>query len=212
VIIDIREKAARVQDATVDVSDLEDWESKYGPIEAGSVVLMHSGWAKYYGNFTAYSGTLDGMDPSEYHFPGFSLEAGKWLAKKGVYGLGVDTPSIDPGNSKKYEVHVELSPQNIYLLENVANLDKLTPPSGWKLHILPIKLKDGTGGPTRIVAVREREALQPNEAQEIGAQQEVAQHSVVQPSEEQPNEAEHHTALVNAAQPANEQPTTQTSS
>jgi len=155
VVVDIREKAARIQDATVDVSDLENWEYNYGPIPDGCVVLMLSGWSKFYGNFTQYTGSLNGINPEEYHFPGFSIEAAYWLGKRKVYAIGTDAASVDVGKSLTYPVHVYLQSLDFYIIENLVNLDQLSP-SGWRLNLLPIKLKDGTGGPARVVAFREK--------------------------------------------------------
>jgi len=69
-----------------------------------------------------------------------------------VSGVGIDTASVDYGQSKDFQTHRILYAQNIYGLENVANLDRL-PPTGALLIALPMKIKGGTGGPVRIVAV-----------------------------------------------------------
>ena len=39
-----------------------------------------------------------------------------------INGVGVDVASIDVGNSQVFESHVELNSNNIFLIENVANL------------------------------------------------------------------------------------------
>ena len=65
--------------------------------------------------------------------------------------MGIDTASIDYGQSKDFKTHQILLGQNILGFENVANLDKL-PPKGAFVIALPMKIKNGTGGPLRLVA------------------------------------------------------------
>lgn len=66
--------------------------------------------------------------------------------------MGIDTASIDHGPSKDFITHRVLNGANIYGLENVANLDRL-PAKGATLIALPMKIKGGTGGPVRIIAI-----------------------------------------------------------
>ena len=87
------------------------------------------------------------------HYPGFSLEAVKFLVKtRSVVGLGIDTMSVDIGASTTYPVHLFTSKQSVYHLENVANLG-LVPPSGATVVVAPIKLEGGSGGPARVLAL-----------------------------------------------------------
>lgn len=65
--------------------------------------------------------------------------------------MGLDTPSVDYGQSTDFAAHVALYKENIYGLENVANLDGL-PATGATVIALPMKLEGGSGGPVRIVA------------------------------------------------------------
>jgi kynurenine formamidase len=87
------------------------------------------------------------------HYPGFSLEAVKFLVKtRSVVGLGIDTMSVDIGASTTFPVHLFTSNQSVYHLENVANLG-LVPPSGAMVVVAPIKLEGGSGGPARVMAL-----------------------------------------------------------
>jgi len=86
-------------------------------------------------------------------FPGLSKDAAQWIVNsKKVFGLGVDGPSVDPGNSTSSDVHRILSKANLYNLENVALNGTTLPSRGFKLIIQPIKIVGGTGGPCRILA------------------------------------------------------------
>ena len=64
---------------------------------------------------------------------------------------GLDTPSIDYGQSKDFMTHRVLFERDIPGFENVANLDGL-PPTGATVVALPMKIEGGSGGPLRIVA------------------------------------------------------------
>ncbi|KAG7173941.1 isatin hydrolase-like [Homarus americanus] len=158
VVIDVSE-AIRVsgeRNYGIKAKDLEAWEEDHGTIPDGVVVLIRTGWGKKSQNLGQYSG-LDLKKRN--NFPGLSEEAATWLAthgsrhghSRGVMGVGVDTISVDVGNSTHYLAHRAMYSRNVYGMENLANLDKL-PPSGFLLTILPMKIGGGSGGPARIIA------------------------------------------------------------
>ena len=90
---------------------------------------------------------------SKLHFPGLHPEAAAWLAaERSIGAIGLDTPSIDHGPSTDFAAHVALFEANIPALENVANLDSL-PETGFTVIALPMKIRGGSGGPVRVVAV-----------------------------------------------------------
>jgi kynurenine formamidase len=72
--------------------------------------------------------------------------------ERNVKAIGLDTASIDYGQSTLFESHRTLFARNVPALENVANLDKL-PTSGFSVIGLPMKTKAGSGKPLRIVAI-----------------------------------------------------------
>jgi len=86
------------------------------------------------------------------HFPGYSSAAARLLVDRRVYGLGIDTLSIDYGPSPDFPVHQYTLAHRLYHLENVANLDRV-PARGATVVVAPIKLKGGSGGPVRIFAL-----------------------------------------------------------
>lgn len=153
VVIDVRQSVAGDRDYRLTLQDIERWEQRHGPIAPGSIVLMWSGWGQHWPDPKRYLGSETPGDATTLHFPGFSQEAAKFLtAKRQVAGIGVDTASIDYGQSADFIVHQVINGANRYGLENVAHLDAL-PPRGATLIALPIKIKRGTGGPVRIIAV-----------------------------------------------------------
>jgi kynurenine formamidase len=73
------------------------------------------------------------------------------VENRGIVAVGIDTPSIDRGQSSDFRAHVILYGENISGFENVANLD-LLPEAGSFVVALPMKIERGSGGPLRIVA------------------------------------------------------------
>ena len=139
-------------DYLVQVEDLVGWEGAHGPIAAGAMVFIHTGWGDRWPDRTRYLGTnITGPDAvPELHFPGISPEAAAWLAERQIAAIGIDTPSIDYGQSTSFESHVILYTANIPGFENVANL-KALPATGSFVVALPMKIEGGSGGPLRIV-------------------------------------------------------------
>jgi kynurenine formamidase len=153
VVIDVRPAVADDRDYRLSKQDLEKWETRNGPIQHGAVVLMLTGWGQGWPDKTRYLGSATPSDPTTLHFPGFSREAAEFLVKeRHIDGIGIDTPSIDYGPSQDFIVHQIINGANCYGLENVANLEKV-PSKGAIVMALPIKIRGGTGGPVRIIAI-----------------------------------------------------------
>lgn len=149
VVIDVTMQAEADADHRLTVDDLTSWERMHGPIPARAIVLLNTGWGQFWTSNERYRNQdVQG----KMHFPGYSVEAAKWLVKeRNVRGLGIDTLSIDYGPSKDFVVHHIVNGAGRYGLENVANLNQL-PPRDFFLIVAPIKIAKGTGGPTRILA------------------------------------------------------------
>jgi arylformamidase len=81
-----------------------------------------------------------------------AISAGEWLASKKVKTVGLDLPNIDVNDNMKREVHLELLGKNIYIVENLVNLDKLPKQSRFQFFALPLKLRNATASPVRAVA------------------------------------------------------------
>lgn len=153
VVVDVRPQANKDADYRLTVADLEAWEKQHGKIPKGALVLMFSGWGSRWPDKKRYLGTDQPGDVANLHFPGFSKEAAEFLvSQREIDAIGVDTPSIDYGQSKDFIVHQIINGANKPGLENVANLEKL-PAKGATLIALPMKIAKGSGGPARIIAV-----------------------------------------------------------
>ena len=155
IVIDVSKKTLDFRDYQVTVEDFIDWESQHGTIPENSIVLLHTGYGKFWPSRLKYLGTKQyGKDAvSLLHFPGLHPDAAKWLAEnKRISAFGLDTCSVDYGQSKLFQTHRTLFENNIVTFENVANLDKL-PATGSYVIALPMKIKEGSGAPLRIIAI-----------------------------------------------------------
>lgn len=151
VVVDVTDHAS--PDYLVSVDDLAAWEDAHGRIPDGAIVLARTGWGSRYHDRTAYLGTeLTGPEAVRaLHFPGLDPAAAQWLVdEREIAAFGLDTPSVDYGQSRNFRTHVILYARNIPGFENVANLDQL-PEVGSFVMALPMKIEGGSGGPLRIV-------------------------------------------------------------
>ena len=88
------------------------------------------------------------------HFPGLHPDAARWLAeKRSVKAIGLDTASIDYGQSTLYESHRILYERNIPAFENLTPISIALPARGAFVVALPMKIKGGTGAPLRAIAM-----------------------------------------------------------
>jgi kynurenine formamidase len=155
VIVDVTRQCSENRDYLITVGDFRNWEKRNGKIPAGTIVLLRTGFGKFYPDRKRYLGTDErgAAAVANLHFPGLHPDAARWLTEnRQIKAIGLDTASIDYGQSKLFESHRALFARNIPALENVANLDKL-PAKGFSVIALPMKIKGGSGGPLRIVAV-----------------------------------------------------------
>ena len=122
---------------SISKTDIQNFEQKNGKIENGSTVIFHTGWQKNLNK--------------EFYFtenPGLSVSAAKYLVSKKINMVGIDSPSIDLGTDSKFSVHHVLAKNNILIVENLANLNKIKS-NNFHLITSPLKLKNATGSPIR---------------------------------------------------------------
>jgi kynurenine formamidase len=120
-----------------------------------AIVLIQTGHAENYPDKQTYLGTCErGAHAVELlHFPGLSPEAAQWLVdKRNIHAIGIDTPSIDYGQSQYFKSHIILLSENIPAFENLANLSML-PEKDFMVIALPMKIAGGSGAPLRIIAI-----------------------------------------------------------
>jgi kynurenine formamidase len=154
IVVDVQPEADSSADYRVDHAAITRWEQEHGAVPPDAIVLFRTGWARRWPDRAAYLGSLrTGAEAaSDLHFPGIDSAAAQWLVDRKVKAVGIDTPSIDYGQSSSFPTHRVLFAANIPAFENVANLH-LLPPRGSFVIALPMKIKGGSGGPLRIVAL-----------------------------------------------------------
>ncbi len=82
-------------------------------------------------------------------FTAYAPEALEWLAARGVQLVGIDTPSVDPAESKSLDSHQQLARLNLRVLENLV-LDDV-PAGDYELIALPLKLQGACASPVRAI-------------------------------------------------------------
>lgn len=153
VVIDVSDAVRQDRDYRMTIADVQAWEEVHGRIPEGAIVVMRTGWGRFWPDRAAYLGSKTPDDAATLHFPGFSKEVAAYLARdRRIDGIGIDTASMDYGPSRDFIVHQILSGVEIYGLENLANLERL-PATGAMLIALPMKIKGGSGGPVRVIAL-----------------------------------------------------------
>ena len=154
--VNVSSKALDDPDFLISVDDFKNWETtEQMTFPDGSIVLLQTGFSDFYPDKKKYLGTTERGEHavSQLHFPGLSPEAAQWLVdKRNIKAIGIDTPSIDYGQSKFFKSHVILLSDNIPAFENLNNLEKL-PSKDFEIIALPMKIEGGSGAPLRIVAL-----------------------------------------------------------
>lgn len=151
VVLDFSAESAADPDFLLSVDHIEAWEAKHGEIPAGSWVLFRTDWSKRGGE--AYTNRReDGA-----HTPGPSAEAVRLLVEqRDVLGFGVETIGTDAGQAHllnpPYPAHTLFHGAGRYGLQCLENLDQL-PPTGAVIIAAPLKIKDGSGSPLRVLAL-----------------------------------------------------------
>ncbi len=147
--IDLSKQTAANPDYRVTMADIQAFEKSSGRIAESAVVLIATGWDRYWPDRTRYMNEKNGVK----HFPGLSAEATALLARdRRVAGIGIDTPSIDYGPSTGFEAHHVSMALNVYHIENMAHLLDL-PATGFQVVVAPINIGGGSGGPARVFAL-----------------------------------------------------------
>ena len=149
-VINVTKQISINPDYRLQVEDILLWEKINGSIKGNSFIIMQSDWSEYWNQPDKY---LNMDENGKMHFPGFSKETVEFLIKeRGVNGIGVETMSIDAGNSEDFSVHKTLFNYNKYAIENLKNI-KLLPVKNFIIVAIPLKIMNGTGSPARVLAL-----------------------------------------------------------
>jgi kynurenine formamidase len=157
VVVDVQKGAADA-DYQIGTDVIQAWEQTHGRIPDGAILLLATGYAARWPDAATYLGTAERGDAAvaKLHFPGLHPDAARWLvAERQIKAIGIDTASIDYGQSTAYQSHRVLFERNIPAFENLANLTAL-PATGAVVVALPMKIGGGSGGPLRAIAMLPR--------------------------------------------------------
>jgi kynurenine formamidase len=153
VVVDISEQAVRDRDALLTRADLAACEARDGRIPDGAVLLVRTGWDRFWDDPARYLGSATPGDTAHLRFPGVGADAAEWLTTaRRLRSIGIDTASIDRGPSRDFRAHRVLTNANVPIFENLAGLAAV-PARGATFIGLPMKIRGGSGGPLRAVAV-----------------------------------------------------------
>lgn len=149
VVIDISSRINGDADAVLELADVMDFESKYGLIPERAAILLRTGWEEFNEDAARYAGL-----PGELKFPGFGVEASKFLVEeRKAAGFGIDTLGIDSGSASDFPVHSQITlPNGIWHLENLQNLKQLPALGAW-IVVGALPLVAGSGSPARVIAL-----------------------------------------------------------
>ncbi len=151
-VVDVVDKVAADADFLLEVSHLRDWEEEHGRIEAGSWCLMRTGWSS-----RKEADKYLNMHEDGAHTPGPHPDALKFLIEeRDVCGFGSETVGTDCGQAHLFDppfpCHNMMHGANKFGLASLNNLDKL-PPKGAVIVAAPLKIIEGSGSPTRVLAL-----------------------------------------------------------
>ncbi|MEI6443282.1 MAG: cyclase family protein [Nostocales cyanobacterium ELA583] len=150
VVINICKQAAVDSDYVLTISDIQTWETEFGQIPAGSLVILYTGWQEKWSSQKAF---FNQDIQGKMHFPGFSYDATEFLiTHRQITGVGIDTHGVDSGQNTNFTINCLLLEKSLIVLENLTNLDHL-PPQGTTLIIGILRLKGGSGSPSAIMAL-----------------------------------------------------------
>src|SRR4051794_2538039 len=149
VVVDVTAQSAANADYQITVEDLQRAEREQGPIRRDTILLLRTGFSQRWPDAARYLGTAERGEQAvaKLHFPGLHPDAARWLvANRPIKAVGIDTASIDYGQSTLFETHRTLYAADLPAFENLTALERL-PPRGAFIVALPMKIRKGTGAP-----------------------------------------------------------------
>jgi len=115
-------------------------------VEAGDIVFFHTGWS---------AAARAPLPTARYchDSPGLSYDAAEWLVRQRVKAVGVDARTVEPIDQRDRSVKDILNAAGIVVVEDLANLDKVTDAITFVLIGTPLNIHHSPGGPARVVGV-----------------------------------------------------------
>ena len=152
-VLDFSKEVAGDADFVLTADHIKAWEAEHGDIPADHWVLFRTDWSKRSG--AQYLNLKD----DGAHSPGPGTDAVRYLVEtRDVLGFGVETIGTDAGQGgafdPPYPAHTLLHGAGKFGLQCLRNLDQL-PPKGALIVSPPLKIKEGSGSPLRVLALVE---------------------------------------------------------
>lgn len=121
----------------IEIEHLRPYEEQ---IQKADFVILKTGWSQFWGQNRYFEA-----------FQCLSVEAVEWLVNKALKGIGLDTISIDPVDSKDMPNHKIVLGRQMVIIENLTNLDALEA-EVVDFFCFPLKFEASDGSPIRAVA------------------------------------------------------------
>ncbi|MDX1662609.1 MAG: cyclase family protein [Candidatus Promineifilaceae bacterium] len=150
-VIDVSKEVALYEDFLLTREHVQAWEGEHDRIPPGAWVLLRTDWSKRQGREAFLNIGEDGP-----HSPGFHADCARFLAyERDVLGVGVETVGTDAGQAGAFDppfpTHNIVHGAGKIGLASLNNLDQL-PPTGAVVIAAPLKIKEGSGSPVRVIA------------------------------------------------------------
>ncbi|XP_057317593.1 kynurenine formamidase-like isoform X2 [Hydractinia symbiolongicarpus] len=153
-LVDVSNEASKEEDFLITQKLIERAEMNQNRTINDSIVLFYTGWSQRWPDLKGYLGT-DSFNDTLLHFPGLHPNATRWMVNNRKFkSIGIDTASFDIGQDSFLSSHRILFEHNIPAFENVnlKEVDKIKNVKNVMIYALPMKIRDGSGAPTRIIA------------------------------------------------------------
>lgn len=150
VVFDVSDPATENPDCVLTPGDVAQWEQRHGPVPAGSLALLSTGWQRYWDDPERF---INADAEGKMHTPGFGPDAAQFLLeRRSVAGLGIDTHGVDAGMDISLSVSRLALARSALVLECLNNLHQL-PPTGITVVVGRLPLVGGSGSPASVLAL-----------------------------------------------------------
>jgi len=123
----------------ITASDLEE-HGKH--VKEGDIVILNTGWYKKRGINCDY----------QLNYPHLTKESAEWLVNRKVKAVGIDTVAVDMWGSKDFPAHHTLFRADIYVIEELTNLDKIEG-NRFFISIMPLNITGVEASPARVTVI-----------------------------------------------------------
>lgn len=128
----------------ITAESIKTFEREFGNIPSKSFVIIYTGWSQYW--------TAEGKKYTK-NYPELTTDAADYLIKRGVLGVGMDTPVPDK-KSTNFEVQEMLYANGMYVVKNLSDETSQVQATSGHVIILPLKFENSNESPCRVIYVK----------------------------------------------------------